>query len=271
MYFEGERGYLALLSKILDEGEGRDDRTGVGTISLFTPPTLVFYNVAGGFPLLTTKKMAWKSIVAETLWFAQGRYDLESLREDGCKWWDDWEKADSTLGPVYGKQLRHWTRPDGTEVDQLAKVIREIEDNPTSRRLVLTMWNPGELEDMALPPCHGALIQFYVGSEGLSLHVNIRSSDVFLGLPTNIAGYALLLEMVANQVGLLTADLYVTLGDAHIYKNHVEAVRTQLEREPGSFPSISLPAGKPVDSLKVEDIELHNYLSQGKIYAPIAV
>lgn len=271
-----EREYLALMESILASGDSKEDRTGVGTFSKFTPPPLKFRNVDTYFPLMTTKKMSWKWILAETLWFVQGRYDLESLRADGCHWWDDWEREDGTLGRVYGAQLRHWLRPDGTEFDQLAWVINEIKTNPRSRRLVMTMWNAGELDNMALPPCHGALIQFYAKEKGdrkmLDLMVHIRSSDTFLGLPTNIAGYALLLKMVGHVTGREADSLTVSLGDAHVYKNHVDAVRTQTERTPFAFPEVVIdPSVRDIDDFRPEHFELKHYQSHPKISAPIAV
>lgn len=271
-----ERAYLVLMDDILASGDSKEDRTGVGTFSKFMPPPLKFWNVDTYFPLMTTKKMAWKSILAETLWFVQGRYDLESLRADGCHWWDDWEREDGTLGRVYGAQLRHWLRPDGTEFDQLAWVINEIKTNPRSRRLVMTMWNAGELDNMALPPCHGALIQFYAREEGsrkmLDLMVHIRSSDVFLGLPTNIAGYALLLKMVGHVTGREADILTVSLGDAHVYKNHVAAVLTQTPRTPAPFPQVIIdPTITNIDDLRPEHFTLEHYNPQPKISAPIAV
>ena len=525
-----ERAYLVLMDDILASGDSKEDRTGVGTFSKFMPPPLKFWNVGTYFPLMTTKKMAWKSILAETLWFVQGRYDLESLRADGCHWWDDWEKPDGTIGPGYGYQLRHWpvhsskemvqvriredayadydypyitefkekldydlnsdecwavgflndlTTPkveiqfksgyltsttranwrasirkgtlllrdgyqrtasgvgfkgypknhtsrvynlwynmlarcynpehpqfrfyggagvtvspiwhslegfirtlplvigyhewvNGTDMhldkdyygssvyspntsvfitpqtnqemcsngqavevggvkypsmkawevasgldywyaskkwsegstyhnlasedvkilepdsgylwrrkieqDQLAWIINEIKTNPTSRRLVATMWNAGELDDMALPPCHGALIQFYTGEgdeifpPSLDLMVHIRSSDTFLGLPTNIAGYALLLRMVAQVTGRVASTLTVSLGDAHVYKNHVDAVLTQTEREPFGFPELVIdPSVKDIDDFRPEHFTLKDYQFHPKISAPIAV
>lgn len=266
-----ELQYLSLLSRTLDLGTDREDRTGVGVRSLFAPPSLTFLNVDQEFPLLTTKKMAWKSILAETLWFLQGRSDLESLRADGCTWWDDWEKEDGTLGPVYGKQLRHWQKPDGTEHDQLAWIIDEIKANPTSRRLVATMWNAGELEEMALPPCHGALMQFYVDGNFLDLHVNIRSSDLFLGLPTNIASYSLVLLILARETELKGRNLIVTLGDAHIYNNHMEAVRTQIRRKPSPLPQVAISGVESLDDLRPDNFHLIDYNPQDKITAPIAV
>ena len=271
--YVGEQGYIEMVEDIFTHGEKRGDRTGTGTTSLFSPGSLRFPDVNSRFPLFTTKKMAWKSILAETLWWAQGRFDLESLRADGCSWWDPWEREDGTLGFVYGKQLRHWTRPDGTEHDQLKWVINEIQTNPESRRLVMTMWNAGELDNMALPPCHGALIQFYVRDQGtLDLAVNIRSSDVFLGLPTNVAGYALLLKMVAHETNMVAGDLVVHLGDAHIYLNHMDAVTELLKRSPTQEPNVDIDYNVySVDSMNTKDFTLSNYNPQGPIKAPISV
>lgn len=271
-----EREYLVLMDSIRASGDPKEDRTGVGTFSKFMPPPLKFRDVDTYFPLMTTKKMAWKSILAETLWFVQGRTDLASLRADGCTWWDEWALEDDSIGRGYGAQLRHWLRPDGTEFDQLAWVINEIKTNPRSRRLVMTMWNAGELDNMALPPCHGALIQFYAWEKGdrkmLDLMVHIRSSDTFLGLPTNIAGYALLLKMVGHVTGREADTLTVSLGDAHVYKNHVDAVRTQAEREPFTFPELVIdPSVRDIDDFRPEHFELKHYQFHPKISAPIAV
>lgn len=272
-----EHRYLALMSAVLRYGERRGDRTGTGTFSWFSPDPLTYTDVGNRFPLVTTKKMAWKSILAETLWFVQGRYDLESLRADGCSWWDDWEREDGTLGRVYGAQLRHWIRPDGTEVDQLAWIINEIKTNPTSRRLVATMWNAGELDNMALPPCHGALIQFYVSQPGtpramLNLSVDIRSSDMFLGLPTNVAGYALLLRMVAQVTGLTAGNLKVRLGDAHVYLNHTDQVKEQAGRIPYPEPTLIIdPSITNIDDFRPEHFSLEGYRNHPKIQAAISV
>lgn len=268
-----EQKYLTLMADVAMFGDRREDRTRVGTSSIFSPAPLEFY-IRDTFPLITTKKMAWKSIVAETLWFTQGRYDLESLRADGCTWWDPWEKEDGTLGPVYGKQLRHWTRPDGSEFDQLAWIINEIKTNPTSRRLVATMWNPGELDEMALPACHGALIQFYATTKSneLDLTVNIRSSDMFLGLPTNIASYALLLRMVAQVTTRVPGYLKVILGDAHVYNNHMNQVWQQVGREPYPFPTLEIdPTITNIDDFRPEHFTLSDYLHHPHISGRVAV
>lgn len=271
--YVGEQGYIEMVEDIFTHGEKRGDRTGTGTTSLFSPGSLRFPDVNSRFPLFTTKKMAWKSILAETLWWAQGRFDLESLRADGCSWWDPWERDDHTLGRVYGAQLRHWKKADGGEMDQLKWVINEIQTNPESRRLVMTMWNAGELDNMALPPCHGALIQLYVQDQGrLDLAVNIRSSDVFLGLPTNVAGYALLLKMIAHETNMVAGDLVVHLGDAHIYLNHMDAVTELLKRSPYEEPFVGIKNTViKIDDMVPEDFTLTLYSPQGPIKAPISV
>lgn len=269
----GEHGYLDLMETILLDGEHRSDRTGVGTTSIFAPSPLKFFQVGRAFPLMTTKKMAWKSILAETLWWAQGRYDLESLRADGCTWWDEWEKEDGTLGPVYGYSLRHFPKPDGTEFDQLQWIVNEIKTNPESRRLVATMWNPGVLDEVALPACHGALIQFYVSNiNTLHLNVNIRSSDTFLGLPTNIAGYALFLRMVAQVTNLHAGDLTVYFGDAHVYSNHVNQVKEQISRSPYTFPEVEMDTTvRNIDDFKMEHFKLVGYNHHPSIKGKVAV
>lgn len=270
--YAGEQGYIEMVEDILTKGEVRGDRTGTGTRSLFSPGSLRFTNVEEKFPLFTTKKMAWKSILAETLWWAQGRFDLESLRADGCSWWDPWERDDHTLGRVYGAQLRHWKKADGGEMDQLKWVINEILTNPESRRLVMTMWNAGELDNMALPPCHGALIQGYTRQgTHIDLAVNIRSSDVFLGLPTNVAGYALLLKIIARETDLIAGDLVVHLGDAHIYSNHMEAVSELLKRTPSQEPTVHIDGGVTLDHLRPNHFHLKEYYPQSRIRAEISV
>lgn len=271
-----EDQYLELLSDVLQSGEERSDRTGTGTIGVFSPPILTHEFISDGnggysFPLFTSKRVPIRSVIAETLWFMQGRFDLESLRADGCIWWDDWERSDGTLGRVYGAQLRHWKSGNG-EVDQLQTIIDTINTDPTSRRMVATMWNPAELNDMALPPCHGALIQFYVSCGNyLSLTVNIRSSDLFLGLPTNIPSYALVLLMVAKVTGLRPDRVNYVLGDAHIYKNHIDAVHTQLGRTSGFAPTITVDEVSTIKDFRLEHFTISNYNPAPSIKAPISV
>ena len=274
--------YLKIVSEVLNYGHLRDDRTGVGTKGVFDV-NFKAQDIGNNFPLLLTKTMAWKSIIAETLWFLQGRSDLESLRADGCKWWDDWEKEDGTLGPVYGKQLRHWQAPDGREIDQVEELLHNLEIDPFSRRHILTMWNPADLQDMALPPCHGVMIQFYfdAGKNRLNLKMNMRSSDLFLGLPTNVPSYALILLLVCRHLGMIPGDLSISLGDAHIYQNHFPAVEEQLDRWPslygstmsGPFPTVSFTKDAPYDLnlIRPEHIVLNNYNPMGRISAPVAV
>lgn len=248
-------------------------------MSVFHPDPIVV-DPSYGFPLLHTKFVPFKSILAETLWFLQGRTDLESLRADGCTWWDEWALPDDTVGRAYGAQMRHWKKPDGTEQDQLDWVINEIKANPNSRRLVMTMWNAGELDDMALPPCHGALIQFYVrkGKQRvpkLDLMVYIRSSDMFLGLPTNIPSYSLVQRMVAQVTDLEVGELTIQLGDAHIYLNHEEQVRTLLSRWEDTLPAGPTleidPSVKNIDDFRMEHFTLRNYHPMGRLPAPVAV
>lgn len=272
MTYYGEEGYLQLMSQV-SHAPFRMDRTGTGTHSFPFPDRLKFNLRDHTFPLFTTKKMAWKSIRAETLWFVQGRTDLASLREDGCKWWDPWALKDDTVGRAYGAQLRHWKRPDGTEVDQIRDLVREIQHNPTSRRHVMTMWNPGELEQMALPPCHGVLIQFWVDAQTRELDsfVHIRSSDMFLGLPTNIAGYAMLTYIIGSMTGYSPRELTVSLGDAHVYANHVDAVREQVKRSPLKPPKLEIVYHKDIDDLKVDDFILSDYEHMPSIKASISV
>lgn len=273
-----EHQYLGLLSSVLHGGQARGDRTGTGTKSVFHPEPIVV-DPEYGFPLLRTKFVPFKSVLAETLWFTQGRHDLESLRADGCTWWDEWEREDGTLGRVYGAQLRGWVNQYGETHDQLAWVINEIKTNPESRRLVATMWNAGELDDMALPPCHGAMIQFYVDQTyplpRLDLMVYIRSSDLFLGLPTNIPSYALVQRMVAQVTGLKLGTLTVQLGDAHIYSNHMKQAKVLLDRWPDHLPSAPHlemdPKVKNIDDFKMSHFTLKGYQHMGKIPAPVAV
>lgn len=276
---EFEHQYMSLLSRVRAEGTYAADRTGVGTKSLFYPEPLDLDNSSVMLPLLTSKFVPFKSILAETLWFVQGRTDLASLRADGCKWWDEWAMEDDSIGRGYGAQLRHWIKPDGTEHDQLAWVINEIKTNPKSRRLVMTMWNAGELDNMALPPCHGAMIQFYVNQSGpkeeLDMMVYIRSSDIFLGLPTNIPSYALVQKMVAQVTGYRSGRLVVQLGDAHVYSNHMAQTKELLDRWEDRMPPLPRldidPSVTDIDDFKMEHFTLSNYTHMGKISAPVAV
>lgn len=262
--------YQNLLRDILANGQKREDRTGVGTIGVFGRQ--MRFDLGAGFPLLTTKKLHTKSIFVELLWFLRGLTNVKWLQERGCTIWDEWADADGELGPVYGKQWRSWATPNGQSIDQIAKLIDGVKNNPFSRRHILSAWNPADIDDMALPPCH-LLFQFYVSvDKKLSCQLYQRSADVFLGVPFNIASYALLTQMVAQICGLEVGEFVHTFGDAHIYLNHLEQVDLQLSREPFPLPKLWLnPAIKAIDEFEMEDIRVENYQSHGMIKAPIAV
>jgi thymidylate synthase len=260
--------YEDLLRDVLTEGTLKGDRTGTGTRSVFGRQ--IRYDLAQGFPLITTKRVHLKSVVYELLWFLRGDSNVRWLQERGVKIWDDWADDSGELGPVYGVQWRSWPTPDGGHVDQIAKVVDQIRTNPDSRRHVVTAWNPAEVDDMALPPCH-ALFQFYVADGKLSCQLYQRSADLFLGVPFNIASYALLTHMVAAQTGLGVGEFVWTGGDCHIYENHVEQVRTQLARDPYPYPSLRLAPRESIFDYEFEDIEVLGYVSHPTIKAPIAV
>lgn len=267
------RQYLDLLDKILAEGVRKDDRTGTGTISLFGHQ--MRFDLAGGFPLVTTKKLHIKSIVHELLWFLGGDTNTGYLRDNGVGIWDEWADENGDLGPVYGKQWRCWAAPDGRAIDQIANVVEDIKRNPYSRRLVVSAWNPAELDEMALAPCH-CLFQFHVaevdGAKRLSCQLYQRSGDVFLGVPFNIASYALLTHMVAQATGCVAGDLVHTLGDAHLYLNHLEQARLQLTRAPKQLPRLALnPEVASLFDFKYEDMTIEGYDPWPAIAAPIAV
>jgi thymidylate synthase len=263
------KAYLDLLRHVLDHGAEKSDRTGTGTLSVFG--WQMRFNLADGFPLVTTKKLHLKSIVHELLWFLRGETNIGYLKEHGVGIWDEWADANGDLGPVYGRQWRSWARGDGTVVDQIAWVVDEIKRNPDSRRLVVSAWNVAELPQMALQPCH-ALFQFHVAGGRLSCQLYQRSADIFLGVPFNIASYALLTHMIAQVCGLTPGDFVHTLGDAHLYKNHVEQARAQLAREPLPLPRLKLnPAAQSIDDFRFEDIAVEGYQSHAAIKAPIAV
>lgn len=262
------KAYLALLEELLDHGIERDDRTGTGTRGVFGRQ--IRFDLEQGFPLLTTKKLHWRSIVHELLWFIRGETNIRSLNEQGVRIWDDWADADGELGPVYGRQWRAWPTVDGGSIDQLRDVIAAIQREPTSRRLMVSAWNVGVLEDMALPPCH-ALFQFHVAEGRLSCQLYQRSADVFLGVPFNIASYALLTHLVARHCGLRAGDFVHTFGDLHLYNNHVEQAREQLRRTPGALPRLSLTGPQDIFTTRYEDIALLDYVAQPTIRAPIAV
>ncbi len=249
--------YLDLLQRVLDEGTLKHDRTGTGTISVFGHQ--LRFNLADGFPLVTTKKVHLKSIIYELLWFLQGDTNVKYLQDHGVRIWNEWADENGDLGPVYGRQWRAWKNYDGTVTDQISNVINQIKNNPDSRRLIVSAWNVADVDKMKLPPCH-ALFQFYVAGGRLSLQLYQRSADLFLGVPFNIASYALLLLMVAQVTGLEPGDFVHSFGDAHIYTNHLEQVREQLSREPRQLPVMRLnPEVKDIFDFKYEDFTLEGY------------
>jgi len=263
------RQYLELLQHVLDHGEEKSDRTGTGTLSVFG--WQMRFNLADGFPLVTTKKLHTKSIVRELLWFLRGDTNIAYLKEHGVGIWDEWADANGDLGPVYGKQWRAWEVAERPAVDQIAGVIDEIKRNPDSRRLIVSAWNVADLPRMALQPCH-ALFQFHVARGRLSCQLYQRSADIFLGVPFNIASYALLTHMIAQVCGLQVGDFVHTLGDAHLYKNHLDQAREQLARAPLPLPKLTLnPAIRAIDEFRYEDIVIEGYQSHAAIKAPIAV
>ena len=261
--------YLQLLQHILDNGVAKADRTGTGTISTFGYQ--MRFDLAEGFPLVTTKKLHVKSIIHELLWFLQGDTNIKYLKEVGVRIWDEWADEDGNLGPVYGKQWRSWTGADGKTIDQISEVIAQIKTNPDSRRLMVSAWNVAELPDMKLMPCH-ALFQFYVAEGKLSCQLYQRSADVFLGVPFNIASYALLTLMIAQVCDLKPGSFIHTFGDVHIYNNHLEQVQLQLTREPLPLPTMKLNENvKSIFDFKYEDFSLENYRFHPAIKAPVAV
>lgn len=261
--------YLDLLRHILEHGRPKDDRTGTGTLSVFGYQAR--YALAEGFPLLTTKKLHFRSIAYELLWFLKGETNVGYLREHGVTIWDEWADANGDLGPIYGYQWRSWPAPDGRSIDQLGRVIEEIRRNPNSRRLLVSAWNVADLPRMALAPCH-VLFQFYVVDGRLSCQLYQRSADVFLGVPFNIASYALLTLMVAQVTGLEPGEFIHTLGDAHLYRNHLEQARLQLTREPRPLPRLRLnPAVRSIDEFRFEDLALEGYDPHPPIPAKVAV
>jgi thymidylate synthase len=262
--------YLDLLRDILANGEARGDRTGTGTLGVFGRQ--MRFDLTQAFPLLTTKKVHWKSILVELLWFLRGDTNVRWLQERGVSIWDEWADENGDLGPVYGRQWRSWATPDGGSIDQIAKVIASIRTNPNSRRHIVSAWNPAEVDDMALPPCH-CLFQFYVSTDGrLSCQLYQRSADVFLGVPFNIASYALLTHMIAHATGLRVGEFVHTLGDAHLYLNHIDQAKLQLERTPYAAPTIRInPEARNVLDMTEADVELIGYQAHPLIRAPIAV
>ena len=263
-----ERQYLDLLAEILEHGAERSDRTGTGALSVFGRQ--MRFDLARGFPLLTTKKLHLKSIIIELLWFLRGETNVRWLQERGVSIWNEWADAEGELGPVYGKQWRSWTAPDGRVIDQISQVLQAIKTNPNSRRHIVSAWNPADVDDMALPPCH-CLFQFYVADGRLSCQLYQRSADMFLGVPFNIASYALLTHMMAQATGLEVGEFVHTLGDAHLYLNHRDQARLQLTREPGPAPTLVLAPKTDLFGFEYEDFKLEGYKAQPGIPAPIAV
>ena len=263
------RQYLDLLDHVMKNGTDRGDRTGTGTRSVFGHQ--MRFDLAEGFPLVTTKKLHVKSIVHELLWFLKGETNIAYLKENGVSIWDDWADEQGELGPVYGAQWRSWPAPDGRQIDQIAWLLEEIRTNPNSRRLIVTAWNPAEIDRMALPPCH-CLFQFNVTNGRLSCQLYQRSADIFLGVPFNIASYALLTMMVAQVSGLEPGDFVHTLGDAHIYSNHFEQARLQLQRAPKPLPEMRINSDvRDLFAFRYEDFELVGYEADAHIRAPVAV
>ncbi len=263
-----EQPYLDLLADILASGATRDDRTGTGTLGVFGRQ--MRFDLARGFPLLTTKTLHFKSIVLELLWFLRGDTNVGWLQARGVSIWDEWADESGELGPVYGKQWRSWAAPDGRGIDQIANLLQGLKTNPSSRRHIVSAWNPAEVEDMALPPCH-CLFQFFVAEGRLSCQLYQRSADVFLGVPFNIASYALLTQMVARAVGLEPGEFVHTLGDAHLYLNHLDQARLQLTRSPLPPPTLSLADKTDLFAFNYDDVKLLGYRAHPKIAAPIAV
>jgi len=264
-----ERAYLDLLAEVLEDGARKTDRTGTGTLSVFGRQ--LRFGLEERFPLLTTKKLHLKSIIYELLWFLRGDTNVRWLQERGVSIWDEWADESGNLGPVYGYQWRHWRTPDGREIDQINQVIESLRKRPDSRRHIVTAWNPADVDKMALPPCH-ALFQFYVANGRLSCQMYQRSADLFLGVPFNIASYALLTLMVAQVTSLKPGEFILTLGDAHLYSNHLEQAREQISRTPRPFPRMRLnPARRELLEFQYEDFTLEDYEPHPAIKAPIAV
>jgi thymidylate synthase len=261
--------YLDLMQHVLDNGTQKHDRTGTGTISVFGYQ--MRFNLEDGFPMVTTKKLHLRSIIHELIWFLKGETNIKYLKENGVSIWDEWADENGELGPVYGSQWRSWPTPDGRHIDQISQVINQIKNTPDSRRLIVSAWNVAEIENMALPPCH-SFFQFYVAEGKLSCQLYQRSADIFLGVPFNIASYALLTMMVAQVCGLKPGEFIHTLGDAHLYNNHLEQTRLQLSREPKPLPRMKLnPEIKDIFDFKFEDFTLENYQHHPHIKAPVAV
>ena len=263
------RQYLDLMRHVRDNGIRREDRTGTGTVSVFGYQ--MRFDLSEGFPVVTTKKLHLRSIIHELLWFLKGDTNIKYLKDNGVSIWDEWADENGDLGPVYGYQWRSWPTPDGGTIDQISQLIEQIKNNPDSRRLMVTAWNPADVERMALPPCH-CLFQFYVADGKLSCQLYQRSADIFLGVPFNIASYALLTMMVAQVTGLQPGEFVHTFGDAHLYSNHLDQVETQLLRDPLPLPTMKMnPDVKSVFDFKYEDFELVGYEAHPHIKAPVAV
>ncbi len=269
-----EQPYLDLLAEVLATGDRREDRTGVGTLGVFGRQ--LRFDLSRGFPLLTTKRVHFRSVVVELLWFLQGSTNVRWLQANGCSIWDEWADAQGELGPVYGKQWRSWATPGGMVIDQIAKLVEGLRSNPYGRRHIVSAWNPADVDDMALPPCH-CLFQFHVapgkgGAPGrLSCQLYQRSADIFLGVPFNIASYALLTHMVAQVTGLEVGEFVHTLGDAHVYLNHIEQAELQLSRSPTPSPQLVMTPRPMLEAFEIGDFALEGYAPHARIPAPVAV
>ena len=263
-----ERQYLGLLADIMTHGVERGDRTGVGTLGVFGRQ--IRFDLAQGFPLLTTKKLHLKSMMLELLWFLNGDTNIQWLNERGCSIWDEWADENGDLGPVYGKQWRSWAAPDGRVIDQISSLVHGLKTNPNSRRHIVSAWNPADIDQMALPPCH-CLFQFFVADGKLSCQLYQRSADVFLGVPFNIGSYALLTSMIAQVVGLQPGEFIHTFGDAHLYLNHLDQAKTQLTREPYRFPTLKIAPKSDLFGFDMSDFELLDYTCHPHIKAQVAV
>jgi thymidylate synthase len=260
--------YLNLLRDILDNGVERGDRTGTGTLGVFGRQ--IRFDLSKGFPLLTTKKLHLKSIIVELLWFLRGETNVRWLQENGCSIWNEWADAEGELGPVYGKQWRSWAAPNGESIDQISRLVEGLKTNPNGRRHIVSAWNPADIEDMALPPCH-CLFQFFVADGKLSCQLYQRSADVFLGVPFNIASYALLTMMMANVVGLEPGEFVHTFGDAHLYLNHVDQAKLQLTREPLPLPTMTITPKRDLFAYETADFVLGDYAPWPHIKAAVAI
>lgn len=263
-----ERQYLDLLADILENGVQRGDRTGTGTLGVFGRQ--IRFDLSKGFPVLTTKKLHLRSIIIELLWFLKGDTNIAYLKDNGVRIWDEWADENGDLGPVYGKQWRSWATPDGRVIDQISNLVENLKTNPNSRRHIVTAWNPADVDDMALPPCH-CLFQFFVANGKLSCQLYQRSADVFLGVPFNIASYALLTLMVAKVVGLEPGEFVHTFGDAHLYLNHLDQAREQLTREPFDFPTMKIADKRDLFGFEYEDFTLEGYQAHPHIKAEVSV